>query len=126
MADNGQSSKQSKKSNRQNSRLGSGIGQNSSRVSKVVGGMGSQSVRVEQRSNSSTVKQSSRGQTSAKRTHSGKSRAKKAHRRALTSLLIHLLLLMGQQTHTLSIKRVMHGVAWSHTISSVFSAFSCW
>src|SRR2546421_2917238 len=68
---------QSKKSNRQNDRLGPGIGRNSSRVSKVVGGLGSQSVRVEQRSSSPATRQSSRGKSSSRRTQGSKQRAKK-------------------------------------------------
>ena len=68
---------QSKKSNRQNDRLGPGIGRNSSRVSKVVGGLGSQSVRVEQRSSSPATRQSSRGKSSSRRTQGSKQGAKK-------------------------------------------------
>ncbi len=68
---------QSKKSNRQNDRLGPGIGRNSSRVSKVVGGLGSQSVRVEQRSNSPATRQSSRGQSSSRRRQGSKQGAKR-------------------------------------------------
>src|SRR2546421_9046074 len=70
-------SNRSKKSNRQNDRLGPGIGRNSSRVSKVVGGLGSQSVRVEQRSNSPAARPSSRGQSSSRRGQGSKQRAKK-------------------------------------------------
>src|SRR3989440_3907667 len=76
MAGSGQRN-QSKKSNRQNDRLGPGIGRNSSRVSKVVGGLGSQSVRVEQRSSSPATRQSSRGKSSSRRTQGSKQRAKK-------------------------------------------------
>ncbi|MFL5590778.1 MAG: DNA translocase FtsK [Ktedonobacteraceae bacterium] len=68
---------QSKKSNRQNDRLGPGIGRNSSRVSKVVGGLGSQSVRVEQRSSSPATRQSSRGTSSSRRAQGSKQGAKK-------------------------------------------------
>ena len=68
---------QSKKSNRQNDRLEPGIGRNSSRVSKVVGGLGSQSVRVEQRSSSPATRQSSRGKSSSRRTQGSKQGAKK-------------------------------------------------
>src|SRR3989440_580151 len=68
---------QSKKSNRQHDRLGPGIGRNSSRVSKVVGGLGSQSVRVEQRSSSPATRQTSRGQSSSRRTPGSKQGAKK-------------------------------------------------
>src|SRR2546421_563222 len=76
MAGSGQRN-QSKKSNRQNDRLGPGIGRNSSRVSKVVGGLGSQSVRVEQRSSSPATRQSSRGKSSSRRTPGSKQGAKK-------------------------------------------------
>ena len=66
-----------KKSRRQRDRLGPSIAQGSSRVSKVVGAIGSQSVRVEQRSSSSAARQSSRSASSSRRMPAGKRGAKK-------------------------------------------------
>ncbi|MFL5659108.1 MAG: DNA translocase FtsK [Ktedonobacteraceae bacterium] len=70
-------SQQSKKSNRQNDHLRPSIGRGSSRVSKVVGSLGSQQVRVEQRSNSPAARQSSRSQPSPRRAQGSKQRTKK-------------------------------------------------
>src|SRR5437588_7287456 len=70
-------SQQSKKSNRQNDHLGPSIGRSSSRVSKVVGSLGSQQVRVEQRSNSPAARQSSRSQPSPRRAQGSKQGTKK-------------------------------------------------
>src|SRR5947199_5293497 len=70
-------SQQSKKSKRQNDRLGPSIGRGSSRVSKVVGSLGSQQVHVEQRSNSPAARQSARSQSSSRRAQGGKQRTKK-------------------------------------------------
>jgi len=70
-------SQQSKKSNRQNDHLRPSIGRSSSRVSKVVGSLGSQQVRVEQRSNSPATRQSSRSQPSPRRAQGSKQRTKK-------------------------------------------------
>src|SRR5205085_272940 len=70
-------SDQRKKSGRKKDRLGPSIAQGSSRVSKVVGSVGSQSVRVEQRSSSPATRQRSRGQATSKRAHGGKQGTKK-------------------------------------------------
>src|SRR5437764_7111453 len=70
-------SQQSKKSNRQNDHLRPSIGRGSSRVSKVVGSLGSQQVRVEQRSNSPAARQSSRSQPSPRRAQGSQQKTKK-------------------------------------------------
>ena len=70
-------SDQRKQSSRKKDRLGPSIAQGSSRVSKVVGSVGSQSVRVEQRSSSPATRQRSRGQATSKRAQGGKQGTKK-------------------------------------------------
>ena len=81
----------SKKSSRQNDRLGPGIGHNSSRVSKVVGGIGSTERTSGAAFQCSTVKQSSRGQNLPRSaTQGGKPRAKKGSSPRLTDLLIRI------------------------------------
>ncbi len=57
-------SNQSKQGSNKQDRLGPGIVQGSSRVSKVVGGMGSQRVRVEQRTNNPGTRQGTRSSSS--------------------------------------------------------------
>src|SRR5947209_4603742 len=68
---------QSKKTSRRKDRLAPSIAQGSSRVSKVVGAVGSQSARVEQRASSSAPRQSSRGQSSPRRAANGSSQEKR-------------------------------------------------
>src|SRR5258708_1912322 len=79
MAGSDLGSSQSKKSSRQNGRLGPGMTQNSSRVSNVVGNVGSQNGRNGQRANSSSARQGSRAQSSsAGGSNRGKQGTKKA------------------------------------------------
>jgi len=66
---------------RQNGRLGPGVktdvAQGTSRVSRAAGSIGSESMRVEQRSNPAATRQSSSRQAASKRTQSGKQATKK-------------------------------------------------
>jgi DNA segregation ATPase FtsK/SpoIIIE-like protein len=66
---------------RQNGRLGPGVktdvAQGTSRVSRAAGSIGSESMRVEQRSNPAATRQSSPRQAASKRTQSGKQATKK-------------------------------------------------
>src|SRR5260221_1525830 len=66
---------------RQNGRLGQGVktdvAQVTSRVTEAAGSIGSESMRVEQRSNPATTRQSSPRQAASKRTRSGKQATKK-------------------------------------------------
>jgi len=70
-------SDQSKQSSRKKDRLGPSIAQGSSRVSKVVGSVGLQTTRVEQRSAPSAARQGSRRQAASKRAQGGKQGTKK-------------------------------------------------
>ena len=121
-------SDQSKKSSRQNDRLGPSIAQgSSSRVSNVVGSMGSQSTRGGQSAN----KQGSLPQQQSSQRRRGNKRGNRNRRlqadreenrhRVLIDLPISLLPLpVVLQTRELSLKCVMLGALCSHITSSDF------
>src|SRR5947209_8227515 len=76
---------QNKKANRQNNRLSPSIAQGTSRVSKVVGAVGSESVRVEQRANSPATKQNSRPANAAPKSKRAQGSKQRANRPAYVS-----------------------------------------
>src|SRR5258708_2055946 len=124
-------SSQSKKSGRKQDRLGPGIVQGASRVSKVVGGEGSQRVHVEQRANRPGTQQGTRNSSSpaakrASRQGAGKQAGKKAASTPGRVATPASPLQIVQPIRGLSPGRVTPGAIWNHITSSASLVCFCW